>query len=207
MPLLSVVTERRDEVKENTAPTPKKPPALAPPEGLADHLRPFVAEAVGTFALTLVGAGGEVIAHVSGGEVSHAARAVAPGLMVLALIYAIGDASGAHFNPAVTFAFAAAPRLPLDPRSRLLGRAVPGCPQCRRAAPRPVRGRGRTRREPPHHGVEASFVMEIVLTACSFWSFSGRRPATVWSAPTPPWPSARPSPSAAYSLARSVARP
>ena len=45
-------------------------------------------------------------ARISGGEVSTAARAVAPALMVAALIYSIGDASGAHFNPVVTLAFA-----------------------------------------------------------------------------------------------------
>jgi aquaporin Z len=65
----------------------------------------LLAEAAGTFALTLVAAGAEVIAVVSGGEVGHAARVTAPGLMVLALIYALGDVSGAHINPAVTLAF------------------------------------------------------------------------------------------------------
>jgi aquaporin Z len=67
--------------------------------------RCLLAEAAGTFALTLVAAGAEVIAVASGGEVGHAARVTAPGLMVLALIYALGDVSGAHVNPAVTLAF------------------------------------------------------------------------------------------------------
>jgi aquaporin Z len=67
--------------------------------------RCLLAEAVGTFALTLVAAGAEVVAVASGGEVGHAARVTAPGLMVLALIYALGDVSGAHVNPAVTLAF------------------------------------------------------------------------------------------------------
>jgi aquaporin Z len=65
-----------------------------------------LAEFVGTFLLTFVAAGGEVISVVSHGEVSASARAVAPGLVVAALIYAIGDVSGAHFNPVVTLAFA-----------------------------------------------------------------------------------------------------
>jgi aquaporin Z len=65
--------------------------------------RALVAEAFGTFALTLVTAGGGAIDAVSG-EVGSAARAVAPGLTVLAMIYALG--AGAHINPAVTFAFA-----------------------------------------------------------------------------------------------------
>ncbi len=61
---------------------------------------------MGTFALVFVAAGADTMAEVSGGAISVAARAVAPGLMVGALIYAISDASGAHFNPVVSLAFA-----------------------------------------------------------------------------------------------------
>lgn len=68
--------------------------------------RRLAAELFGTFALVFVAAGADAMASVSGGQVSPAARAVAPALMVAALIYAIGDSSGAHFNPAVTLAFA-----------------------------------------------------------------------------------------------------
>jgi aquaporin Z len=67
--------------------------------------RRLVAEVFGTFALVFVAVGADTMAFVSGGEVPVAARAVAPGLMVAALIYAIGDVSGAHLNPAVTLAF------------------------------------------------------------------------------------------------------
>jgi len=67
--------------------------------------RRLTAEIFGTFALVFVAAGADVMAKVSGSEVSAAARAVAPGLMVAALIYSIGDTSGAHFNPVVTLAF------------------------------------------------------------------------------------------------------
>ena len=69
--------------------------------------RRLLAELFGTFALTAVAAGADVAGRLSGGEVGAAARAVAPGLLVMALVYALGDASGAHFNPAVTLAFTA----------------------------------------------------------------------------------------------------
>jgi hypothetical protein len=69
-------------------------------------LRALLAEVVGTFVLTFVAAGGVVIGALSEGAVSAASRAVAPGLVVLALIYAIGNDSGAHYNPSVTLAFA-----------------------------------------------------------------------------------------------------
>lgn len=63
------------------------------------------AECWGTFLLTLVGAGAAVVADVSG-EVSKGMEVVAPGLMVMAIIYNMGTVSGAHINPAVTIAFA-----------------------------------------------------------------------------------------------------
>jgi aquaporin Z len=66
----------------------------------------LAAEALGTLALTFVAAGADVAARLSDGDVSSAARAVAPGLLVMAMIYALGDASGAHFNPAVSLGFA-----------------------------------------------------------------------------------------------------
>src|SRR6185503_7400000 len=70
------------------------------------------AEVFGTFALVFAAAGADVMASVTG-DISPAARAVAPALMVTALIYAIGDVSGAHFNPAVTLAFVLKRLLPL----------------------------------------------------------------------------------------------
>ncbi|HEY3334966.1 MAG TPA: aquaporin [Candidatus Limnocylindrales bacterium] len=73
-----------------------------------DHLditRRMAAELLGAAMLTFVAAGGDALASLSGGQISVAARAVAPALLVTGLIYAIGDRSGAHFNPAVTVAF------------------------------------------------------------------------------------------------------
>jgi aquaporin Z len=76
------------------------------PTGARTWVRRLTAETLGTLALTFIAAGADVAAQLSGGEVSVAARAVAPALVVTALIYALGDASGAHFNPAVSVAFA-----------------------------------------------------------------------------------------------------
>src|SRR5213075_568091 len=67
--------------------------------------RRLLAELVGTAALVFVAVGSDAMARLAHGEISTAARAVAPGLMVGALIYAIWDVSGAHLNPAVTAAF------------------------------------------------------------------------------------------------------
>jgi aquaporin Z len=82
-------------------------PATQPPEFRhPDWARRLTAELVGAFGLVLAAAGTDVVGRLTDGAVSDAARAVAPGLVVAALIYSIGDASGAHFNPAVSLAFA-----------------------------------------------------------------------------------------------------
>lgn len=65
----------------------------------------LVAELVGAFGLTAVAGLGDVAGFVTGGEVTPVARAIAPGLFVMAFIYAIGDVSGLHINPVVTLGF------------------------------------------------------------------------------------------------------
>jgi len=68
--------------------------------------RRLAAELFGTFALTFVAAGADVAGRLSGGEVGAAARAAAPALLIAAMIYALGDVSGAHYNPVVSLGFA-----------------------------------------------------------------------------------------------------
>jgi aquaporin NIP len=72
----------------------------------------FIAEMIGTFALVFAGPGAVVVDGVSGGAVTHVGVAITFGLVVMAVIYAIGDVSGAHLNPAVTLGFWVSRRLP-----------------------------------------------------------------------------------------------
>ena len=65
----------------------------------------LAAECFGTFALVFAGTGAIVIDDVTGGGVSHVGIALTFGLIVLAMIYTLGDISGAHINPTVTIGF------------------------------------------------------------------------------------------------------
>jgi len=67
--------------------------------------RRLFSELLGTFMLVLVGAGGAAAQALSHGAISRSAAVTAPGLMVMAIILFMGAVSGAHLNPAVTFAF------------------------------------------------------------------------------------------------------
>jgi len=64
--------------------------------------RKLFAECFGTFYLVFAGTGAIVINDVSGGAITHLGIALTFGLIVLSMIYAVGDITGAHLNPAVT---------------------------------------------------------------------------------------------------------
>ena len=127
--------------------------------------RSIIAEICGTFALVFVDAGGATIEALSpGGEVTPAGRSVATGLLIMAMIYSLGPASGAHFNPAVTMGFTLRGVFPV--------RRVPAyiAAQCAGAISAalvlyalfgPVGDLGTTE---PYYGIVPGLSMEIVLT-------------------------------------------
>ncbi len=68
--------------------------------------RRLFSELLGTFFLVLVAAGGGMMGQAFPNTISRTAAVVAPALMVMAIILFMGKVSGAHLNPAVSFAFA-----------------------------------------------------------------------------------------------------
>src|SRR6266403_3040078 len=73
--------------------------------------RKYVAGFIGTYALVFAGTGAIITNDVTHGAVTNTGVALTFGMIVLTMIYAVGDVSGAHFNPAVTLGFFAARRL------------------------------------------------------------------------------------------------
>ena len=76
-------------------------------------MKKFFAEMIGTCCLVLMGCGAIIVNDVYPGLLGHMGIAVSFGLIVMAMIYSIGNISGAHLNPAVTVGFFLAGRIRL----------------------------------------------------------------------------------------------
>lgn len=161
-----------------SSPRPAEPDAFREAPGLetpwtrdfhdmTHEWRRLFSEALGTFFLVLVAAGGAVVNAQSHGQVPLGARVVAPGLMVMAIIYFMGTVSGAHLNPAVTVAFALRRNFPWKRVPGYVGAQLTGSAAAAvflRATFANIGDLGATS---PGRGVSAAttVVMELVLTA------------------------------------------
>lgn len=86
----------------------------------------YMAESLGTFAIVFAGCGAIISDRMSGGAVTHTGIALTFGLVVAAMIFALGPISAAHFNPAVTLGFALARRFPWKHVPAYIGAQVAG---------------------------------------------------------------------------------
>lgn len=129
------------------------------------HLQLYVAEFVGTFVLVFAGPGAAVVDRYAGAGLGALGVGLCFGLVVGAMIFALGHISGAHINPAVTIAFAAARHFPL--------RLVPGYLVAQLAGAAAAGGllallfgdavaSGAT---VPKYGAAQAFILELVLSA------------------------------------------
>lgn len=74
------------------------------------HFQKIVAELIGTFILIFAGCGSILVNKIQ--SLTIVGIGLVWGLVLIAMIYTVGHVSGAHFNPAVTLAFAATRKLP-----------------------------------------------------------------------------------------------
>lgn len=124
----------------------------------------YLAEALGTFAIVFAGTGAIIVNDLRGHSITHVGIALSFGLAVAAMIYALGEVSGAHFNPAVSLAFWFAGRFP---RGQVLAYALAQCAGALGASmllrlllgPHPTLGA-----TVPSGSVAQSFGLEAVLT-------------------------------------------
>lgn len=98
---------------------------------MAGNLRAYFAELMGTFALIFVGAGAVCMDSISRTEVGLVGIALAHGLTIMVMIWALGHLSGGHFNPAVTLAMLSTRRISASKAAgyvafQLLGAALAG---------------------------------------------------------------------------------
>lgn len=128
-------------------------------------MRRPLAEFLGTFIMVFAGTGAIVINGLSGGVIGHAGIALTFGLVVLAMIYTFGDISGAHLNPAVTVAFAAARRFPWKEVPLYLGAQLAGAFAASGLLKFLLPGPGTLGATLPAGSASQSFVLEVVLTA------------------------------------------
>jgi MIP family channel proteins len=127
-------------------------------------LRAALAEAIGTFALVFAGAGA-VMVDAKTHALGHVGVAITFGLVIMAMIYAVGHISGAHFNAAVTFAFALTRHFPWPKAVVYWGAQLMGAVAAAlllRASLGNVAHLGATF---PSGSQAQSFVLEFVMTA------------------------------------------
>jgi MIP family channel proteins len=126
---------------------------------------PFIAEFIGTFALVFAGPGAAAVNVASGGQVSGVGVGMSFGLIVMAMIYAIGHISGCHINPAITVAMAAARRISLPRAAGYIAVQLAGAVAAGLAIVAIVGSKGDAGASVPHFGgTDAALWSEVILT-------------------------------------------
>lgn len=131
------------------------------------------AEAFGTFALVFAGTGAIVVDGLSGGAVTHVGVAATFGLIVSVMIYSVGDVSGAHLNPAVTFAFWVAGRLPGRDVAPYVASQIGGALAGSLLVRAIFGAHGVLGATGPAGSVAQSFALEVVLTMLLMYTILG----------------------------------
>ena len=128
-------------------------------------LAPYIAEAMGTFALVFAGPGAAAVDANSGGGVSGVGIGMAFGLIVMVMIFSLGHISGCHINPAVTIAFLALGRIAPAKAAGYIAVQLIGAVLAGLAIVAILGQTGDAGATTPHiGGTDAAFFSELILT-------------------------------------------
>ena len=126
---------------------------------------PYLAEALGTFALVFAGPGAAAVDAASGGSVSGVGVGMSFGLIVMVMIFSIGHISGCHINPAITIAFRALGRIDTKRAAGYIVCQLGGAVLAGLAIIAIVGSKGDAGATTPHiNGADAAFWSELILT-------------------------------------------
>lgn len=131
---------------------------------MSNRLRPVAAEAIGAFVLVFAGCGA-IMVDTKDGALGQVGIALSFGLAIMVMIYAVGHVSGAHFNPAVTLAFAATRHAPWTTAATYWAAQCAGAVAAAavlRASLGNIADLGTTQ---PSGSLAQSFVWELIMTA------------------------------------------
>ncbi len=128
-------------------------------------LAPYLAEALGTFALVFAGPGSAAVNAASGGGVTGVGVGMSFGLIVMAMIFAIGHISGCHINPAITLGFLVIRRISVFKAAGYIAAQLAGAVLAALAIVAIVGDAGDAGATTPHiGGVDGAFWSELILT-------------------------------------------
>ncbi|MFN0145719.1 MAG: MIP/aquaporin family protein [Dehalococcoidia bacterium] len=129
------------------------------------RLAPFLAEAIGTFALVFAGPGAAAVNAASGGAVSGVGVGMSFGLIVMVMIFSLGHISGCHINPAMTIAFRALGRISTGRALGYIAAQLAGAVLAALAIVAIVGDAGDAGATAPRiNGADAAFWSEVILT-------------------------------------------
>lgn len=128
-------------------------------------LAPYLAEALATFALVFAGPGAAAVDAESGGSVGGVGIGMSFGLIVMAMIFAVGHISGCHINPAITIAFRALGRIGWGKAAGYIVAQLGGSVLAALAIVAIVGDEGDAGASVPRiNGADAAFWSELILT-------------------------------------------
>lgn len=126
---------------------------------------PYVAEALGTFALVFAGPGSAAVNAATGGAVTGVGIGICFGLIVMTMIFAIGHISGCHINPAITVAMLVVKRITPAKAAGYIAAQLIGAVLAGLAIVAIVGSKGDAGATAPHiGGTDAALWSELILT-------------------------------------------